>query len=135
MVAHDAGSPAGLVDESADVVPVGGMRKGPRRGFQDEGLYYDLRTYSRNGTVFYPWVYSKTLAHDELTGFPRKADVDLVLAAEKRPTQSNLDAIMLSDSPNRVRKLEGLTNTRNKNDIGALPEAKVSNNQGALLYL
>ena len=42
-----------------------------------------------------------------------KADVDLVLVAEKRPRQNDLDAIVLSDSPHRVRKLEGLTNTRN----------------------
>lgn len=111
----------GLTGDSAEVMTGTGFK----RDFQDEGLYYDLRTYTRNGTVFYPWMFSKTLAHDEQTGFPTKEDVDRVLAAEKKPTQGNLDAIVLSDSPNRVRKLEGLTNTRNKNDIGALPESAV----------
>ncbi|CAE7374206.1 unnamed protein product [Symbiodinium sp. CCMP2456] len=70
-------------------------------------------------------MFSKTLAHDPETGFPTKKHVDRVLAAEKEPTSSNLDAIVLSDSEHRVRKLEGLTNSRSGSDMGDPPEEVV----------
>jgi len=96
-----------------------------KRHFENAGLYYDLRTYSERGIVFYPYAFSKTLKHDVKTGFATKADVDLVLAAEKDPTSQKLAAIKLAPSPPRERKLEGLTNSRNRNDIGFNPEKAI----------
>ncbi|CAE7563367.1 unnamed protein product [Symbiodinium pilosum] len=92
-----------------------------RKLFKDNGMNYDLRNYTdEDGTVYLPWMFSKTLEHDPKTGFAKKSDIDLVLAAETDPTLDNVESIVLSS--NTVRKLEGLTTTRNRNDLGKPPQ-------------
>lgn len=89
-------------------------------GKRDLGELYDLRTYTNaSGVVHYPYVFSKTLAHDPTTGFPAKADVDRVLHFVSAPCTDNLDAIKLA--PGHERKLEGVATVWNRNPVGADP--------------
>ena len=82
---------------------------------------YDLRTYynSANQTIYYPWIHSKGLTHNATTGFPTKADVDLLLTARSKATSEAVDAIPLSGGA--TRKIRNILACHNFNLIGTDP--------------
>jgi membrane-associated phospholipid phosphatase len=86
---------------------------------------YDLRTYYNpdNKQVYYPWVFSKTLTHNSVTGFPLKEDVDKVLNAYKLSTPAALNQIVQSNV--NQRKFENLTAGQSFNLIGC--DSTISN--------
>ena len=68
--------PARGASGRASVVCQYGIRY--RKLFKDNGMNYDLRNYTdEDGTVYLPWMFSKTLEHDPKTGFAKKSDIDL----------------------------------------------------------
>jgi len=87
----------------------------------DFGEGYDLRTYydSATQTVYYPWIHSKGLAHDATTGWPTKADVDLLIKARDLATSAAVDAIPLSGGA--TRKIKNILVGHNFNIIGTDP--------------
>lgn len=87
----------------------------------DFGEGYDLRTYYDSGTqqVYYPWIHSKGLTHNATTGWPLKADVDLLLQARSKATSEAVDAIPLSGGA--TRKIQNILCSHNFNIIGTDP--------------
>ena len=87
----------------------------------DFGEGYDRRTYYDSATqqVFYPWIHSKGLTHDAITGWPLKADVDLLLQARSTATSEAVDAIPLSGGA--TRKIQNILCSHNFNIIGTDP--------------
>lgn len=82
-----------------------------------EGKYYDQRVYTdSNGVEHYPYMFSKTLEHDSVTGFPKKEDVDKILDAVDQGTVASLDVI--PQAPDSVRKLEGVLASSSFNLMG-----------------
>jgi hypothetical protein len=77
------------------------------------GLYYDLRIYTdpNTNTLYYPYMFSKTLEHGTHT-FPKKDDVDLLL-------NSSINEFNLSSTTQR--KLEGAKSAESFNLIGLDP--------------
>uniref|UniRef100_A0A6C0BNN9 Phosphatidic acid phosphatase type 2/haloperoxidase domain-containing protein n=1 Tax=viral metagenome TaxID=1070528 RepID=A0A6C0BNN9_9ZZZZ len=59
---------------------------------------YDTEIWSIDGILYYPWLFSKTLKHDQATGLARKEDVDALLVGDPHAAMD----------PGRVRKLEGI---------------------------
>ena len=70
--------------------------------FYDRRVYYDTDTK----TEYYPYMFSKTLEHDAVTGFAKKADVEKIIIAYKTADQDTLDNIPTSTTS--IRKLEGV---------------------------
>jgi hypothetical protein len=70
---------------------------------------FDLRTVEINGKVYYPWLFSKTLKHDDMTGMTTKEDLDrLVCAIEADFSKEKIEALSDSRDPEAVRVLEGI---------------------------
>jgi hypothetical protein len=67
-----------------------------------------VRTWTRasDGAVFYPYVFSKTLPHDNATGLARASEVATLLDAVQCPSRPSIEAI--AQSAASVRKLEGI---------------------------
>ncbi|KAG8457542.1 hypothetical protein KFE25_004178 [Diacronema lutheri] len=90
------------------------------------GRHWDLRTYTEptSGRRLYPYVFAKTLAHDERTGFSDADDVDTLLRAIRCMSREALDGIRLFDgvdganAPLRVRKLTGVPTGYSYNLMG-----------------
>lgn len=56
------------------------LKKQFASGIFEQEAGYDLRTYcDDDGAVFYPWMFSKTLPHDNVHGFPLASDVDVLI--------------------------------------------------------
>jgi hypothetical protein len=71
---------------------------------------------NNNCEEYYPWMFSKTLEHDPVTGFCKKKDVDKIIKAAKEGGNDNLNAIdQFSESK---RKLEGVAASNSFNHIG-----------------
>lgn len=75
-----------------------------------EEEFYDRRTYydSASRKEYSPWMYSKTLSHNSVTGFPEKEHVDTILKAVETGTLEDENAMALDS--NSVRKIEGVYN-------------------------
>jgi hypothetical protein len=70
---------------------------------------FDLRTYNDGGTLYYPWLFSKTLKHSS-NGLTSKVDLDRLLAVSSSgaDTSEVVSAVSASQDPDRVRMLEGV---------------------------
>lgn len=77
----------------------------------DDDVYVDS-----NNVEYYPWMFSKTLEHDPVTGFCKKEDVDKIIKAAKEGGNDNLNAI--NQSSESKRKLEGVAASNSFNHIG-----------------
>ena len=69
---------------------------------------FDLRTYSTGGKSYYPWLFSKTLKHDN-NGLTTIEDLDRLIKVST--TEGNIESIQdvaLSQDPSKTRKLEGI---------------------------
>jgi hypothetical protein len=86
-----------------------------------DGKYYDQRIYVDAATniEYYPYMFSKTLEHDTMTGFPKKADVDKILDALNEGTVAKLDDI--PQATGATRKLEGVYCGYSFNLVGTDP--------------
>jgi hypothetical protein len=86
------------------------MKAVSAEGLDFMGRAWDLRTWTRasDGAVFYPYVFSKTLAHDAATGLPLARDVKAMLDAVQCPSAESIAQIPLH--PLSARKLEGINN-------------------------
>ena len=83
---------------------------------------YDLTTYvDSSGVKFYPYMFSKTLEHDPVTGYPKKDDVDKILDALRLGTKDSLD--LIKRHPQATRKLEGVLAHNSVNMIGLTSSA------------
>lgn len=80
--------------------------------FYDRRVYYDTDTK----TEYYPYMFSKTLEHDAVTGFAKKADVEKIIIAYKTADQDTLDNIPTSTTS--IRKLEGVAAAQSFNLMG-----------------
>jgi hypothetical protein len=68
----------------------------------------DLRTYSTGGKTYYPWLFSKTLKHDN-NGLTTTEDLDrLIKVSTTKGNRENIQAVALSQDPSKTRKLEGI---------------------------
>lgn len=86
----------------------------------EEGYSYDTRVYvDSNSEEYYPYMFSKTLFHDLITGFPRKNDVDKVIQAQKSGRVEDLDMIPIYSMENP--KLEGVCCGQSFNLVGTDP--------------
>lgn len=86
------------------------------------GQHYDLTTYTdASGDVWYPYLFGKTLSHNNTTGLISKADGDKLISAISSGTIEDINNITLHDHPNRTRKLEGLTTLHSYNLVGNDP--------------
>ena len=82
-----------------------------------EGKNYDLTIYTdSNGDIFYPYIFSKTLEHDPVTGFAKKVDIDRIFNALTEGTSESVEAIQQSSTA--TRKLEGVIASSSFNLIG-----------------
>jgi hypothetical protein len=68
--------------------------------------FYDKRTYFDGSETYYPWMFSKTLAHDPITGFALKSDIDLVIDAVFDDSNDTLNSIR--QHPNCINPLDGV---------------------------
>jgi hypothetical protein len=86
------------------------MKRVDAGGLDWMGRSWDLRTWTRasDGAVFYPYVFSKTLPHDNATGLPLARDVDALLDAVQCPSAASIGSVALD--ARSARMLEGLTN-------------------------
>ena len=68
----------------------------------------DKRTYEINGKLYYPWLFSKTLKHNEI-GMTSKEDLDkLINVSEKYGSKYAIDMLESAQDPDKVRPLEGV---------------------------
>lgn len=87
-----------------------------------KGSEWDVRTYTdAAGRDYYPWLFSKTFAHDADTGFALKDDVDSLLLALQCPSERTIGEIRLNAAPERTRKLEGVIGGTDFNTMGDDP--------------
>ena len=93
------------------------LKKDFKAGSANDGEFYDKRTYydSETGESYYPWMFSKTLDHDNVTGFPKASDVEKIIKGAKEGGSSLNDVPIHNLS---VRKLEGLAAANSFNLIG-----------------
>jgi len=93
-----------------------------------EGKFYDKRIYvdAASNIEYYPYMFSKTLEHDTMTGFPRKADVDKILDALNEGTIAKLDDI--PQATGATRKLEGVYCGYSFNLVGTDPSVMEPSN-------
>ena len=69
---------------------------------------FDLRTYSTGGKTYYPWLFSKTLKHDD-NGLTTVEDLDrLIKVSATNGSIESIQDVALSQDPNKTRKLEGI---------------------------
>lgn len=87
-------------------------------GLDFMGRAWDLRTWTRasDGAVFYPYAFSKTLAHDSATGLPLARDVKAILDAVQCPNADSIASIPLH--PESKRMLEGINNCQTNSLMG-----------------
>lgn len=86
-----------------------------------EEEFYDNRAYynSATSTEYWPWMYSKALAHDSTTGFPQKGHVETITTAVDTGTLGDENSIALDS--NAVRKIEGVYNGKAFSLLGGDP--------------
>ena len=80
-------------------------RAGDDTSGNTDGRHYDMRTLTSNGERFYPFVFSKTLAHDPLTGLALDSDVNVMIKAVTEATPATMDALSAAQSANTTRGL------------------------------
>jgi hypothetical protein len=99
------------------------MKEVDAGGLDWMGRAWDLRTWTRasDGAVFYPYVFSKTLNHDNATGLPLVADVQTILDAVQCPSAASIGNIALSERS--ARKLEGINNCQVRSRLGGVRHA------------
>lgn len=66
---------------------------------------YDTRVYIKNGISYYPWLFSKTLKHDD-NGLCRKDDLDRLISY--LTIHGDIDSVKNSQDSKSTRRLEGL---------------------------
>jgi len=70
--------------------------------------HFDLRTYTVNGKTYYPWLFSKTLKHDN-NGLTTVEDLDrLINISLEEGSLKSINALAMSQDPNKIRKMEGV---------------------------
>lgn len=86
----------------------------------NEEKYYDRRVYFDGTDEYYPYMFSKTLEHDPVTGFPKKADVESVVRGWKVADEDALTNIATSTSVADAdrRKLENVAASQSFNMEG-----------------
>lgn len=68
----------------------------------------DRRLYEYKGELYYPWLFSKTLKHNEI-GLTSKEDLDKLINVSKTyGSKDAIDALASAQDPNKVRTLEGV---------------------------
>lgn len=95
------------------------MKKINAGGLDWLGRSWDLRTWTRDsdGAVFYPYMFSKALNHDNATGLPLVSDVKTVLDAIQCPSAASIGNITISELSKRM--LEGINNCQVRSHLGA----------------
>jgi hypothetical protein len=73
------------------------------------GQFWDMREWTResDGQVFYPYLFAKTLPHDDATGLAHRNQLNTVLTAMQCPSKQAIEGMALSSSGARTRVLEG----------------------------
>lgn len=83
---------------------------------------YDRRKYvdQKTGETYLPWMFSKTLEHDKITGFAKYSDIITILKARRIPNEKFLSNIATSTSisDDDRRKIEGVNADQSYNLIG-----------------
>jgi hypothetical protein len=75
---------------------------------QKVGNKFDLRKYTANGKTYYPWLFSKTLKHDD-NGLSTVEDLDrLIRVSSEEGSLISINSLFMSQDPNKTRKLEGV---------------------------
>ena len=88
------------------------------RGYTKRETNYERGKYEVNGEVYFPWMFSKTLVHDEDTGFAKKDHIlKVVKAQEKADKESLKDLENLVPSDKRA-PLTGITADNSYNLMG-----------------
>lgn len=69
---------------------------------------FDLRKYTVNGKTYYPWLFSKTLKHDN-NGLTTVEDLNrLIRVSLEKGNLKSINALAMSQDPNKTRKTEGV---------------------------
>lgn len=69
---------------------------------------FDLRTYTENGKTYYPWLFSKTLKHDN-NGLTTVEDLDrLIRISSEQGSLQSINDLAMSQDPSKIRKIEGV---------------------------
>lgn len=68
--------------------------------------YYDRRVYYDGTDEYYPYIFSKCLPHNEVTGFVKKEDAEKLINGWKIGDQESINSIVLATGA--TRKLEGV---------------------------
>lgn len=85
----------------------------------EQGENWDLRLFYDSDTqnFYYPWVFSKTLQHNAVSGFPTKESVDSMITAIKNGNRKSLE--LIKQSPDTQIKLENCIAQHSFNLIGS----------------
>lgn len=68
----------------------------------------DTREYTINGKTYYPWLFSKTLKHDD-NGLTTKEDLDrLINVSKTHGKKDSIELLSYSQDPEKVSPLEGV---------------------------
>lgn len=68
----------------------------------------DKRVYTHNNIEYYPWLFSKTLKHDE-NGLTKKEDLDrLINVSKENGSKNSIESLAISQDSLKVNQLEGL---------------------------
>ena len=69
---------------------------------------FDLRKYTVNGKTYYPWLFSKTLKHDN-NGLTTVEDLNrLIRISLEEGSLKSINELAISQDPNKTRKIEGV---------------------------
>ena len=87
----------------------------PHKAFYDDRTYMDPNT----GIEYVPWMFSKTLEHDPVTGFAKKADVQRIVDAWEKGTKESNE--MIPQSSVNTLKIENPQTSNSFNLMGMDP--------------
>lgn len=72
------------------------------------GKKFDLREYTVDGKTYYPWLFSKTLKHDD-NGLTTVEDLNrLIRISLEKGSLESINDLLMSQDPNKTRKIEGV---------------------------